>query len=258
MTTPSSTYRLQLHPGFTFADATAVVDHLAALGVSHVYLSPSLRSAPGSTHGYDVVDPTELDPELGGDDGFAELAKAADHAGLGLVLDIVPNHVGLLSPANPWFWDLLKHGPDSRFARHLDIDWERRGDGPPQLVVPQLGRELEEEIADGADLRLAHVDEGDEATDGYRVVYHEHAWPVRPGSLAAIGLDEEDPEATVAAVAGDRGRLFSLLLQQHYRLVHWRRANEELNYRRFFDITTLGGLRVEDPEVFDDAHRRVL
>ncbi|MBW3619431.1 MAG: malto-oligosyltrehalose synthase [Actinobacteria bacterium] len=258
MTTPRATYRLQLHPNFTFRDAAAVVDHLADLGVSHVYLSPSLQSAIGSTHGYDVVDPGRLNAELGGDDGFAELAKAVDHAGLGIVLDIVPNHLGLVSPGNPWWWDVLQHGPDSRWARHFDIDWEQRGDGPPQVVVAQLGRELEDEIADGDDLRLEHRDVADDGTDGFRIVYHEHAWPVRPGSVAAIGLDEDDPAAAVAAVAGDRGRLFSLLLQQHYRLVHWRRANEELNYRRFFDITTLGGLRVEDPQVFEDTHRRVL
>jgi (1->4)-alpha-D-glucan 1-alpha-D-glucosylmutase len=269
LTTPSSTYRLQLHPGFTFADAAGLVPYLAELGVSHVYLSPVLRSAPGSTHGYDVVDPGCLDDELGGDEGFAELVEATRAHDLGLVVDIVPNHVGLLSPHNPWWWDVLRHGPDSRYADHLDIRWERRGDGPPQVLLPQLGRPLDEELAVGADLRLTHAAAGlgdgshggqreGGGEDGYRIVYHEHVWPVRPGSLAACGLDPDDVAGTLAAVDDDRGRLFSLLLQQHYRLVHWRRANHELNYRRFFDITTLGGVRIEAPEVFADAHRRIL
>jgi (1->4)-alpha-D-glucan 1-alpha-D-glucosylmutase len=269
VTAPSSTYRLQLHPGFTFADAAERVPYLAELGVSHLYLSPILQAAPGSTHGYDVVDPGRLNDQLGGDAGFAALVEAARDRGLGIVVDIVPNHVGLLSPHNPWWWDVLRCGPDSRYASHLDIRWERRADGPPQVLVPQLGRPLEEELADGDDLRLGHASDGlgdggsaghgsGGGEDGYRIVYHEHVWPVRPGSLAACGLDPDDVPGTLATVQADRGRLFSLLLQQHYRLVHWRRANAELNYRRFFDITTLGGVRIEDPAVFADAHRRLL
>jgi (1->4)-alpha-D-glucan 1-alpha-D-glucosylmutase len=269
LTAPSSTYRLQLHPGFTFTDAAEQVPYLAELGVSHVYLSPVLQSAPGSTHGYDVVDPGRLDEELGGDAGFAELVAATRAHGLGIVIDIVPNHVGLVTPNNPWWWDVLRHGPGSRYAEHLDIRWERRGAGPPQVLLPQLGRPLEEELVDGDDLRLVHASTGlgdgghgvgDEGggEDGYRIVYHEHVWPVRPGSLAAVGLDPEDVPGALAAVGSDRGRLFSLLLEQHYRLAHWRRANHELNYRRFFDITTLGGVRIEDPAVFADAHRRIL
>ena len=258
MTTPLATYRLQLHAGFTFRDAARHVGYLAELGVSHLYLSPSLQAAPGSTHGYDVVDPTVLSAELGGDAGFAELAAAARDVGLGIVLDIVPNHVGLVSPHNPWWWDVLAKGPDSRYARHLDIDWERRGDGPPQVVVPHLGRPLDDEIADGEDLRLEHDATWGEGADAYRIVYHEHAWPVRQGSLEEAGLDGTGPDTVVKTLAADRGRLYGVLLRQHYRLAHWRRANEELNYRRFFDITTLGALRVEDPQVFDDSHRRVL
>jgi (1->4)-alpha-D-glucan 1-alpha-D-glucosylmutase len=269
LTAPSSTYRFQLHPGFTFADAAQRVPYLAELGVSHVYLSPVLQSAPGSTHGYDVVDPGRLDEELGGDAGFAELVEATHAHGLGIVVDIVPNHVGLLSPHNPWWWDVLRHGPDSRYADHLDIRWHRRGDGPPQVLLPQLGRPLDEELADGDDLRLAHASDGlgngghaahgeGGGEDGFRIVYHEHVWPVRPGSLEAVGLEAADVPGTLAAIHDDRGRLFSLLMQQHYRLVHWRRANHELNYRRFFDITTLGGVRIEDRAVFADAHRRIL
>ncbi|MEX1178873.1 MAG: malto-oligosyltrehalose synthase [Nitriliruptor sp.] len=262
MTAPSSTYRLQLHAGFGFRDAADVVPYLAELGISHLYLSPSFASAPGSTHGYDVVDPSRLDDERGGEEGFAVLADAVRSAGLGLVLDLVPNHVGLISPENPWWWDVLRHGPDSRYADHFDIRWQQRGDGPPQVLVPQLGRPLEGEIADGLDLRLVHLPppHGDDGHPdaSWRIVYHEHAWPVRPGSLAAAGFDGDDVDATLAALDRDRGRLLSVLLQQHHRLVHWRRANTDLNYRRFFDITTLGGVRVEDPGVFADVHRRAL
>ncbi|MFA9430048.1 malto-oligosyltrehalose synthase [Egicoccus sp. AB-alg2] len=264
---PTGTYRLQLHAGFTFRDAADQVPYLAELGVSHVYLSPALQAAPGSSHGYDVVDPGRLNEELGGDEAFAALADACRQHDLRLVLDIVPNHVGLVSPHNPWWWDVLRHGPDSQYADHFDIRWEHRGDGPPQVLVPHLGQPLEVELADAGDLRLVHAG-GEASADGeasagdpeagYRVVYHEHAWPVRPGSLAELELDPTDVQATLAAFEADRGRLFSLLLGQHYRLAHWRRANTELNYRRFFDITTLGGIRVEEPHVFDAAHRRVL
>ncbi|MFA9444568.1 malto-oligosyltrehalose synthase [Egicoccus sp. AB-alg6-2] len=254
---PTGTYRLQLHPGFTFADAADEVAYLAELGVSHLYLSPALQSAPGSTHGYDVVDPTRLNDDLGGDEGFAALARACRGHGLRLVLDLVPNHVGLSSPHNPWWWDVLRHGPDSRYAGHFDIRWQARGDGPPQVLLPQLGQPLEVELAEADDLRLAHAG-GDDVEAGYRIVYHEHAWPVRPGSLAEAGADPDDVAGTLAAFEVDRGRLFTLLLGQHYRLVHWQRANTELNYRRFFDITTLGGVRVEDEQVFADVHRKAL
>jgi (1->4)-alpha-D-glucan 1-alpha-D-glucosylmutase len=262
VTVPRATYRLQLHPGFGFEAAAAAVPYLAELGISHVYLSPSFASAPGSTHGYDVVDPSRLDEELGGDDAFATLTAATRDAGLSLVLDLVPNHVGLLSPHNPWWWDVLRHGPDSRYAHHLDVRWTTRGDGPPQVLVPQLGRPLEDELADGRDLQLTHGDppHGDDGHPDarWRIVYHDHVWPVRPGSLAAAGLDGEDVEGTLAVMDRDRGRLLTLLLEQHHRLVHWRRANTDLNYRRFFDITTLGGVRVEDPAVFADVHAKAL
>jgi (1->4)-alpha-D-glucan 1-alpha-D-glucosylmutase len=262
VTVPSATYRLQLHAAFDFRDAAAAVPYLADLGVSHLYLSPTLASAPGSTHGYDVVDPSRLDDELGGDEGFAVLADAVRESGLGIVLDLVPNHVGLLSPQNPWWWDVLRHGPTGRYADHLDIRWRRRGGGPPQVLVPHLARPLEDELAEGDALRLEHGEppHGDDghADGSWRIVYHEHVWPVRPGSLADAGLDGDDVAGTLAAVEQDRGRLLSLLLGQHYRPVHWRRANTDLNYRRFFDVTTLGGVRIEDPAVFADAHRRAL
>ena len=229
--TPRATYRLQLHAGFTFDDAAAVVPYLARLGVTHVYLSPSLQAAPGSTHGYDVVDPTRLNDELGGDAAFERLHAAAVVAGLGLVLDIVPNHVGLLPTANPWWWDVLQHGRDSRYAHYFDIDWDMHGDG--RVVVPALGAPLADVFAAG-ELRIVRGEDGDR-----QLAYHDHRWPLRPQTP-----DTDEVEAVAAS--------------QHYRLIHWRRANEELNYRRFFDITTLGGVRIEDPAVFDVTHGRVL
>jgi (1->4)-alpha-D-glucan 1-alpha-D-glucosylmutase len=263
VTVPRSTYRLQLTEGFGFREAaTQACAYLAELGVSHAYLSPVLQAAPGSTHGYDVADPTRLSAELGGDEGFSALVAGLRHHGLGVVLDIVPNHLGLVSPANRWWWDVLRHGPDSAYAGHFDIRWRARGGGPPQVLVPHLGQPLEDELAAGDALHLQHHTDADDADDdpeaGYGICYHEHRWPVRPGSLARIGLDPSDIGATLRAVRADPGRLFALLLDQHYHLVHWRRANEDLNYRRFFDVTTLGGVRVEEASVFDDVHRRVL
>jgi (1->4)-alpha-D-glucan 1-alpha-D-glucosylmutase len=254
--TPRATYRVQLHPDNTFDDVGALVPVLVELGISHLYLSPCLEAVEGSTHGYDVIDPTRIRAALGGEDGLSSLAGTAHAAGLGLILDIVPNHVGLASPANPWWWDVLAHGPDGRYGRHLDIHWRDGAHGQPTLLLPELGRSLEEELA-GDDLQLAHVG-SDDPRPGWRIVYHHHAWPVRTGSLAAVGLDDLDVDGTLAAVAADRRRLADLLDRQHYRLAYWRRANDELDHRRFFDVSTLGAVRVEDPTVFADVHAAVL
>ncbi len=250
-----ATYRLQLHDGFTFADAEGVVPRLASLGVSHVYLSPALEAVPGSTHGYDVVDPTRIRASLGGEEGLRALADTAHAAGLGLILDIVPNHVGLVSPGNPWWWDLLAHGPDGRYGRHLDVDWMPGAHGQPTLLVPELGERLPDELAGDA-LQLAHVEDG--RTPAWRIVYHEHAWPLAPGTLAAAGFDPDDAATTARVAREDRDRLADLLDRQYYRLGYWRRANDELDHRRFFDIDQLGAVRVEDPEVFADVHAAVL
>lgn len=252
MTPPRATYRLQLRPGFGFEDAAAIVDYLDGLGVSHLYASPSLQSASGSAHGYDVVDPSRLDDSRGGAEGHRQLVAALRGRSLGMVLDIVPNHVGI-SSENPWWWDVLQHGPDSRYGRHFDIFWEPGPDGRPQVLVPELGSDLVTELVRKDDLRLAR-DRGGQVV----VAYHEHHWPLRPGSLLEAGLPADDPDAAVEAVSRDRGRLLTLLVAQHYRLAHWRRANAELNYRRFFDITSLAAVRIEDDAVFEDAHRRIL
>jgi (1->4)-alpha-D-glucan 1-alpha-D-glucosylmutase len=249
-----ATYRVQLVPERGFDGVAEQLDYLAALGVSHVYLSPVLQAAPGSRHGYDVTDPTRIRDELGGADGLERLRRAAHDAGLGLVADIVPNHVGLVSPHNPWWWDVLAHGPDAAHARHLDVHWRPGAHGQPSLLLAELGDEPEAELAAGA-LRLEHEPS---TSPAWRVTYHEHAWPVRPGSLPQVGLDDEDVDATLAAVADDPGRLAALLERQHYRLAHWRRANDELDHRRFFAVKELGGLRVEDEAVFDDVHAAIL
>ncbi len=255
---PRATYRLQLTPSFTFAEAATLVPHLARLGISHLYLSPILEAVPGSTHGYDVIDPTRIRREFGGEEGLADLAAAAQAQGLGLIADIVPNHVGLVSPANPWWWDTLRHGPEGRFGRHLDIRWQPGVHGQPTVLVAELGATLREEL-EGDDLHLEHrTPDRAPGRDGYRIVYHDHAWPVRPDSLHDVGLDERDVATSLARIDADRGLLRAVLDRQHYRLAYWRRANEELNHRRFFDVTTLGAVRIEDPDVFADVHAAVL
>ncbi|MGH8920529.1 MAG: alpha-amylase family glycosyl hydrolase, partial [Actinomycetes bacterium] len=216
MTWPTSTYRLQFGPGLTFADATALVPYLASLGAGAVYASPLLAAMPGSQHGYDVADPNRLSDVLGGEPGRRALVAAVRDHGLALVIDIVPNHLGVaVARANPAWWDLLTHGPSSRFARWFDVtDWPLRlpvlADSPGAL----------------ADLRV----------DGEQLRYHEHTFPVAPGTAAA-GTPQQVHEA------------------QHYRLVSWR---AELSYRRFFAVSDLAAVRVEDPEVFAATHREVL
>jgi (1->4)-alpha-D-glucan 1-alpha-D-glucosylmutase len=240
MGAPRATYRVQLTPGFGFDAAGAIADYLAALGVSHLYASPYLQAAPGSAHGYDVVDPGRPNEELGGEVGHRRLCGALAAAGLGQVLDIVPNHMAAV-PQNRWWWDVLEHGRASPYADHFDIDWD-----PPEprlrgrVLVPILGDHYGRALEAG-ELRL--VREGAAPT----VRYHDHALPVAAGSLDAASAGDLEPDA-----------LDALLQRQHYRVAFWRTAAQDLNYRRFFDITTMIALRAERPEVFRDTHRRVL
>ncbi|HVE97070.1 MAG TPA: malto-oligosyltrehalose synthase [Pseudonocardiaceae bacterium] len=216
MTLPSSTYRLQLGPDLSFADAITVVPYLASLGVGAVYTSPLLQAMPGSQHGYDVADPGRVSDVIGGEPGRRALAAAVREHRLALVVDIVPNHLGVADPqANPAWWDLLQHGPASRFARWFDITgWPLRlpilADSPDAL----------------SDLRV----------DGGLLRYHERAFPLAPGTAEA-GSPLEVHEA------------------QHYRLVSWR---ADLGYRRFFAVSELAAVRVEDPDVFAATHCEVL
>ncbi|WP_330460497.1 malto-oligosyltrehalose synthase [Streptomyces sp. NBC_00820] len=219
---PTATYRLQLQPAFPFAAAAAAVPYLASLGVSHLHLSPVLEAVPGSTHGYDVVDHARVREELGGEEGLRALARTAREHGLGLVADIVPNHMAMAPRHNRALWEVLREGPGSRYARWFDIDWEAQGG---RLLLPvlggPLGTELEHLVVDGDVLR-----------------YHDHAFPIRTGT-------EDLP-------------LPRLLDAQWYRPVWWRLARTELNYRRFFSISELIGVRVEDPEVFEATHAKIL
>ena len=219
MTAPASTYRIQLGPGRTFSGAAELIPYLRDLGVGAVYTSPVLAAVPGSTHGYDVVDPTRMNPGLGGDRAFADLALRLRGAGLGLVVDIVPNHMGIEDPAaNPTWWDVLRLGRASPFARFYDIDWDRA-----PIMVPVLA-----DAAAVADLAII---------DG-QLAYHDLRFPLAPGTEG--GTPQQVHE------------------RQHYRLTDWRRANSELNYRRFFDVAMLAAVRVEDPVVFRTTHEMVL
>jgi (1->4)-alpha-D-glucan 1-alpha-D-glucosylmutase len=223
---PRATYRLQFHDGFTFADAEAIVPYLDRLGISHIYASPITVAAPGSTHFYDVADPTRISPALGGEEGFCSLVAALRARDMGVILDIVPNHMGVAGSANAWWNDVLRHGRDSAHAPVFDIDW----DGP--IVLPVLGAPMSEALANG-DLRLER--DGDTWSV---VAYGEHRFPIR-----------DEDQATAPDLP-----LPDLLARQHYRLAWWRVANDELNWRRFFTINDLAGVPVEDPAVFDTTH----
>jgi (1->4)-alpha-D-glucan 1-alpha-D-glucosylmutase len=259
MPSPLATYRLQLCPRFGFAVAAELADYLRRLGVTHLYASPYLQAAPGSLHGYDVVDPTRVNEELGGPDGHRRLCDALGAAGLGQVLDIVPNHLWVDGAHNPWWWDVLTKGPSSPHADTFDIDWEApAGVSPSRVMLPLLGAPLPE-VLDAGELALASLAV---AGDDLLVVrYYEHAFPVASGSLESAGLagpPDETPAEAAARLAGDRAALEALLERQHYRLSHWRLASHEINYRRFFHINQLAGVRVELPHVFSATHCRVL
>jgi len=218
---PSSSYRLQITPEFTLQDAARTVPYLHRLGVDWLYLSPLLQAEQGSTHGYDVTDPSRVDAARGGPEGLAALVREARAFGMGVLVDIVPNHLGIATArANAWWWDVLAKGPASSYAAHFDIDWDFGGG---RLRLPVLGDGPQELDA----LRV----EGDE------LVYYEHRLPIAEGT--AGGSPQEVHE------------------RQHYELVSWRRADDELNYRRFFAVSTLAGVRVEDERVFEDSHREI-
>lgn len=218
-----STYRLQLRGpdsgfGFTFADAENLLDYLEPLGVSHLYLSPILTAVRGSSHGYDVTDPTTVSAELGGADGLARLSAAARSRGMGLIVDIVPNHAGVAVPQqNPWWWDVLRHGRSSRYAGFFDIDWDL-GDGRILLPALESAQELDGVTCQGDTLLVAGS-----------------VLPIAPGT--------------------DGGSATQVLARQHYRLVDWRSG--VCGYRRFLTVNSLAALRQEDERVFAATHREV-
>ncbi|WP_128374754.1 malto-oligosyltrehalose synthase [Streptomyces cavernae] len=221
---PTATYRLQLQPAFPFAAAEAAVPYLASLGISHLHLSPVLEAVPGSAHGYDVVDHARVRGELGGEEGLRALAATARAHGLGLVVDIVPNHMAMSPRHNQALREVLRAGPESPYARWFDVDWEAQGG---KLLLPVLGGPVGQEL-DRFEVDAEHGE----------LRYYEHTFPLREGT-------EKLP-------------LPELLDAQWYRPVWWRLARTELNYRRFFSISELIGVRVEDPEVFEATHRKVL
>jgi (1->4)-alpha-D-glucan 1-alpha-D-glucosylmutase len=313
---PRATYRLQFHKDFTFDQAAAIVPYLKRLGISHVYASPIHKARPGSTHGYDIVDHSAINPELGGEEGFYRLSDALRENGLGLVLDIVPNHMGIGGADNPWWLSVLEWGELSPQAKAFDIDWERLG-AHHKLVIPFLGERYGEALENG-NLKLAF----DAGEGSFSVWHYEHRFPVCPlaypiildRALVAVGEIGTEAAASVLAaserlrtmseetaperrtgfaeesealkrriaeavaespglrVAIERavtlingrsgmpesfGTLHRILEMQPYRLAHWRVAASDINYRRFFDINGLAGLRVEEPEVFARAHETV-
>lgn len=232
--TPASTYRLQLTSSFTFDDAVSRLPYLQSLGVTHVFCSPILQAAPGSTHGYDVVDHSRISEDLGGEEGFRRLAAAAQAHGLGLVVDVVPNHMSVPTPMwhNHALWDVMRCGADSKFARWFDMDLS----GDQAILMPVLGMKIGKELAE--EHITVEIRDVPGAGEQPVVCYFDHVFPVRPGT-------EDLP-------------IEELLERQWYRLAHWRVGSEELNYRRFFDVDTLAAVRVEDPEVFDATHAKLL
>ena len=218
---PVSTYRLQITGDWTLSDAADLIPYLVDLGVDWVYLSPILAAEPGSGHGYDVVDHGEVDPDRGGDTGLREVAEAAHGAGRGVLIDIVPNHVGVATPeASVWWWDVLTHGPHSPYAGYFDIEWPVSGN---KVRLPILGDADDE-------LDALRIEDG-------ALWYYDNRLPISPGT--GTGTPRE------------------VLSRQHYELMNYRRADTELNYRRFFVVNDLAAIRVELPEVFAASHAEI-
>src|SRR3954471_13336680 len=303
---PIATYRLQLSADFDFDAAAAVVPYLKALGITHLYASPFMRARKGSTHGYDVTDHAQFNPELGGEAGFERLSAVLRQHDLGLILDFVPNHVGVHFADNPWWLDVLEWGPGSPHAVSFDIDWDQlpyRARGG--VLLPIIGSSYGQALENG-EIELRY-----DSTEGsFSAWYFEHRLPIAPERYGEIlrtlvkeaGVEnqavgeqllhlasryqgprrpsrDEAPafKAALKGIAGGaeiiaRGlqayragadrtaqtlALDHLLERQHYRIAQWRLASSEINYRRFFDVNTLAGLRVEDVGTFEAIHTLV-
>ena len=299
---PVATYRLQFNARFTFQDARRLVAYLDALGISDVYASPLLRARSGSTHGYDIVDALALNPELGTEDDLVELSGELDRHGMGMILDVVPNHMAA-SHENAWWVSVLENGPQSRYAHYFDIDWRTSPGREPRerLILPILGKPYGETL-EWREIRLGFD------VQGFFFLYYQHRLPLCPSSYPivlsrcldalpseGVAIEIRDLVQRGDAIAnsrflketlwrvheqsaefrealgraierfnGDDGdaesldRLDELLEAQWYRLAYWRMASETINYRRFFDVTDLVGLRVENPEVFELRNRKIL
>ncbi|MEA2476999.1 MAG: (1-_4)-alpha-D-glucan 1-alpha-D-glucosylmutase, partial [Actinomycetota bacterium] len=247
-----ATYRVQLHEGFNFYDVAGIAPYLASLGVTHLYCSPYLQAGTGSTHGYDVLDHTRLNAELGGTQGHETMVAALKAAGISHIVDIVPNHMAISSRRNRWWWDVLKNGRLSRYATFFDIDWE-----PPEpkladlILMPILGDHYGR-VLDRGEITIERND------DELVVTYYEHSLPLSPSSVRDLIEIDGAVDDALERINGDPDALHELLEAQHYRLAYWRTAVQELDYRRFFDINSLVALRQEEPEVFDATHELVL
>ena len=244
-----ATYRLQFSAAFTFDDAAAVVDYLASLGVTHVYCSPYVAAAPGSGHGYDIIDYDRPNPELGGEAGLSRFLAALERAGLGQVIDLVPNHMSIASHENVWWTDVLERGPASRYARHFDVDWQPSDSRFHNAILLPV-------LADHYGLMLTQRRIRLTREEGrVWVVYESHRFPVAPATLALIFQEGDTIEDAIERANRDPDVLDVLLRAQVYRLARWRVAHRELGYRRFFDVNSLIGLRMERRRVFADTHR---
>jgi (1->4)-alpha-D-glucan 1-alpha-D-glucosylmutase len=258
--TPRATLRLQFTRGFTLGAARARVGYFARLGISHLYASPITRARAGSQHGYDVVDPTVVNPELGGEEALRDLVSELRSAGMGLIVDIVPNHMAA-TPENPWWHDVLRHGRSSAYAGYFDIDWGRPGLGG-RVLAPFLGKPYWTSLAD-RDVALTY-----DAGQGRFVIAVRGAarYPLSPDSERNLADATQPSPSDVAGVlarhdggkAAGRRRLHWLLERQAYRLAWWRSAADAINWRRFFDVNELIALQAEDPAVFDATHALVL
>lgn len=289
----TATVRLQLHAKFTFSEAAMLVPYFSELGISHLYLSPILMARSGSVHGYDVVDPTQINPELGGDAGLKHLVDQLQKHQMGLILDIVPNHMAVGGHENPWWQNVLEWGPHSPYAHYFDINWLSQDPWlNGRLLVPVLGEDY------GVVLQLGTLQLQLDAVQGrIFVCYFDHHCPLNPPSygellrqtnspalqklaidfiksnlptskknqqlhseLAAVLMDtccRQDLENILQYYSTTPQQLHLLLERQFYRLTNWRTAADCINWRRFFDINGLGGLRTECPDVFHHIHTRI-
>jgi malto-oligosyltrehalose synthase len=256
---PVSTYRLQVHGGFPLAAARDIVPYLKRLGVGAVYTSPYFAAEPGSTHGYDVTNHNEINPEAGGAEAHAAFTDAIRAAGMQHVVDFVPNHMGISTATNPWWRDVLANGPAAPSAHFFDIDWNPfKTELRRKLLLPILGDQYGIVLERG-ELRLELRD------DQLRLTYFDHWLPINarhfPDLHRLPDLSPPEREALLSRFNGVPGQpksfdaLHELLEDQAYRLAYWRTASHEINYRRFFDVNTLAGLRVEDPDVFTSIHQ---
>jgi (1->4)-alpha-D-glucan 1-alpha-D-glucosylmutase len=262
---PICTYRLQFNRDFTFEQAAAILDYLSELGISDCYASPILEARTDSTHGYDICDFNALNSSLGGPEHFEHLASGIRKRGMGLLLDMVPNHMAC-NCGNAWWWDVLANGRESAFANYFDIDWDpTRADLRNKVLLPVLEDHYEKVLKAGK-LKLLFED------GAFVIGYYQNRFPVSKESAAGLtgrAKPPAEPRPLIGRIrpttgeiaeynaAGNFEKLNALLNAQHYRLAYWRTGLAEVNYRRFFDVTDLVAVRMELPEVFEASHRLV-